>query len=140
MTQDSKPGRRRHIVLIEDNAGDVFLIKRALERNAIECDLTLFEDGEAALKALSMDADNPIQPDLILLDLNLPRRDGREVLRVAREQPSLAGTPIAVITSSFSARDREEALRLGATRYIHKPTNFAEFLDDVGGAIVALLG
>jgi CheY-like chemotaxis protein len=140
MPKDTEVKRLPRIVLIEDNAGDVFLIKHALERNSIECELVRYEDGEAAMKALSASAETSVHADLILLDLNLPRRDGREILRVAKEHPALARTPIAVITSSFSATDREEALKGGAARYIHKPSSLAGFVDDVGSAIKALLG
>ncbi len=124
--------------MIEDNAGDVFLVQRALKKGVVAHELTRFEDGEAALKAFAGQIEIR-RPDLILLDLNLPRRDGREVLKALRENPTLAGTPVAVITSSFASRDRDEAMALGADRYIHKPSDLNAFLAAIISVVNELL-
>ncbi len=128
-----------HIILIEDNPGDVYLIMRALAAHQIDCVMTRFNDGEDALAALKGSEGRVLPPDLILLDLNLPRLDGRQVLTAARQDPLLADVPIAVVTSSFSPRDRDDALGLGADRYVHKPSQLQDFLQAVGEAVKELL-
>jgi len=130
-----------HIVLIEDNPGDVFLIMRALASEHIDCVMTRFNDGEDALSGLKSSAGSGgmVVPDLILLDLNLPRVDGRQVLTAVRQNAALAQVPIAVVTSSFSPRDRDDALTLGADRYVQKPTHLQDFLQTIGSAVRELL-
>jgi CheY-like chemotaxis protein len=121
------------ILMIEDNAGDVYLVEKALQQRQIRYELTRYVDGEQAIRALA--ADDGIVPDLILLDLNLPRREGFDVLRTIRGKPALVGVPVAVLTSSPAARDRHRIALLGAERYIHKPATLEEFIDQVGHAI-----
>ena len=113
------------ILLAEDNPADVYLIEEALREHKVPFRITVAEDGEAAM---AMVASGEVQPDLILLDLNMPKRSGGEVLTHIRAQPHCRTTPVIVLTSSDSPADREEALRLGATSYIRKPTGLDEFL------------
>jgi two-component system, chemotaxis family, response regulator Rcp1 len=124
------------ILLAEDNPADVYLIEEALREHQVPFEITVAEDGEAAI---AMIMTGKVKPDLILLDLNMPRRSGGEVLTMLREQPHCSALPVIVLTSSDSPSDREEALRLGATSYIRKPTGLDEFLQ-IGGAIKQLLG
>jgi two-component system, chemotaxis family, response regulator Rcp1 len=124
------------ILLAEDNPADVYLIEEALREHQVPFQITVAEDGEAAI---AMIAAGDVHPDLILLDLNMPKRSGGEVLTHLREQPHCRTTPVIVLTSSDSPADREEALRLGATSYIRKPTGLDEFLQ-IGAAIKRLLG
>jgi DNA-binding response OmpR family regulator len=119
------------ILLAEDNSGDIFLVRRALVKQHIHCDLIIIDDGEAAMRYLdSVDASQEPHdcPDLILLDLNLPKRSGSQILERLKDSPSCRNVPVIVLTSSDSPRDRMEALRLGAAHYFCKPTDLAEFM------------
>jgi two-component system, chemotaxis family, response regulator Rcp1 len=128
---------RYTVLLAEDNPGDVFLVRRALEKQGLDVNLVIVEDGQAALQFIERaDADPAIDcPDLILLDLNLPRASGNRVLTRLRQSPRCATTPIIVITSSDSPLDKESASRLGANEYFQKPVDLAGFMQI--GRIVA---
>jgi DNA-binding response OmpR family regulator len=126
------------VVLIEDNPGDVYLVELALKSHQIDCQLVHFENGEDALKSM-LETDKVHLPDLILLDLNLPRLDGKQVIQRVREHAALVTIPIAVLTSSHSPRDYDDVMKLGATRYIQKPTRLQECLNTIGGAVKELL-
>lgn len=125
------------ILLVEDNPGDVGLLEKTLERRLIPYEITRYEDGEQALRALS--TQNCFVPDLILLDLNLPRRDGFDVLREVRRRPSLVGVPVGILTSSEAVTDRHRVALIGAERYIHKSPFLDQFQEEVGNAIEELL-
>jgi CheY-like chemotaxis protein len=118
------------VLVVEDNRGDVFLVERAVEFHKLPVKLTVVDDGEQALKFLeAVDADeNQPCPSLVLLDLNLPKRPGNEVLRRMRSSGRCREVPVIVLTSSDSAGDRKMATELGATRYFRKPTSYDEFL------------
>lgn len=131
-------GTAVRIFLVEDNAPDVILIREALHAQKISYRLQCCADGEEAIRALS-DAETLLVPDLIVLDLNLPRIGGFDVLRWVRSEPSLSRVPVAILTSSQSAQDRQLAENLGATAFISKPPNLADFLTKVGSALVELL-
>jgi two-component system, chemotaxis family, response regulator Rcp1 len=123
------------ILLAEDNPADVYLIEEALREHQVTYHITVAEDGEAAM---SMVTSGQIEPDIVLLDLNMPKRSGGEVLdRIRREVKR--DIPVIILTSSDSPSDREEALRLGATCYIRKPTGLDEFLE-IGATIRRLAG
>lgn len=124
------------ILLAEDNPADVYLIEEALREHDVAYEIAVAEDGEAAI---SMISDGRIKPDIILLDLNMPKRSGGEVLTRLRQDGSCKKVPVIVLTSSDSPADREEALRLGATCYIRKPTGLDEFLA-IGASIKELVG
>ena len=124
MTQD-----KVNIVLAEDNPGDVFLIRRALDGQQLSYELLVAKDGEDAIAYVTEAAAGTRRIDLLLLDLNLPRRDGREVLTRLRSHSNLAATPVILLTSSDSPQDRESCLALGANRYFHKPSNLAAFME-----------
>ena len=115
------------IVLVEDNDGDVFLVRRALNRNAVPYELRLARNGEDALQIVAENGEGQ-RPDIFILDLNLPRFSGGEVLTRIRENPAFDTTPVMVLTSSDSARDRVRALELGADRYFSKPTDLATYM------------
>jgi len=118
------------ILLVEDNPGDVDLTKEALESAKVCNRLHVVEDGEQALDFLfrrGQYADVP-RPDLILLDLNLPKRDGREVLEEIRADGDLTGIPIVILTTSQADEDITRAYRLHANCYITKPVSFTQFL------------
>jgi DNA-binding response OmpR family regulator len=105
------------VVLVEDNAGDAFLLEKALQARHIAYELTRYEDGEQAVRALS--SERYPAPDLILLDLNLPGREGFDVLRTVRMRPGLVGVPVGILTSSDAERDRHRVSLIAAERYIH---------------------
>jgi CheY-like chemotaxis protein len=134
MNNSSLPKR---IVLVEDNPGDVFLIREALRVQNITFELVCYGDVPEAIEGLCDDS-APV-PDVILLDWNLPKGEGIDVLRAIRSVPRLASVPVAIVTSSESPFDEERALRHRVSGYIHKAPNLAEFLRQVGGAVNALL-
>lgn len=128
------------LVLVEDNPVDVLLVGRAMEVNQVPATLLPFEDGEAAVRYLEEVESDPNKPcpGMLLLDLNLPKRPGVEILRWARSSRRCKSLPILVLTSSDSPQDRETAARLGANRYFRKPISYHEFLK-VGELINELL-
>jgi len=115
------------IILAEDNDGDIFLVKRALKQSAVPFEMRVAHNGEDAL--LLMDDLSAQHPDVIVLDLNLPRLSGAHVLSQIRANPKFNHTPVIILTSSDSARDRIHALELGADRYFCKPSELNRFMD-----------
>ena len=118
------------ILLAEDNDGDVFLVRRALEKRGLVHELTVARNGEEALNLLNHSEQGPEAEalNLILLDLNLPKIDGIQVLSRIRKAEVLRGTPVIVLTSSDSPKDRESALAMGANAYFRKPTDLVSFM------------
>ena len=138
----SEVSTRPHIVLIEDNPSDVYLIKLALEESGLAFEMTNFQSGADALLAFSPIAgstNDPLVPDLILLDLNTPCSDGFGVLAGIKGNPGLSDVLVAILTSSASPADKDQAALLGATTYIQKPTQLTAFLDGVGSTVKDLL-
>jgi CheY-like chemotaxis protein len=141
--------RKTRILLAEDNDGDVFLVRRALEKRGLSHELVVAHNGEEALIWLDAHADGHTRPfdnnehgdapDLILLDLNLPRVDGGQLLSHIRKSDSFSRTPVIVLTSSDSPKDRQMAMELGANLYFRKPTDLASFMD-LGRIIEETLG
>ena len=127
-----------HIVLVEDNPGDVMLVELALKENGVPFELTQFNSGLEALKALSAPSANAFIPDAILPDLNTPKSDGFEVLIQLRRSPRLSQVPIAILTSSKARSDKHRA-GLQNVRYIEKPSQLADFLATVGQAVKEML-
>lgn len=118
-------------MLVEDNGADVFLVEQAIEFHQVPVRLVVAEDGEAAcdyFERADTDASTPC-PAILLLDLNLPKRSGTEVLEQVRKSRKCGSIPIIVLTSSDSPEDRQRAARLGADRYFRKPTSYREFLE-----------
>ena len=123
------PARTQNILLVEDNPADVGLVREALEEHASACELIVITDGESAIEFLRDVAGKGTQgPDLIVLYLNLPRRTGREVLEFIRSSSKFTEVPIVILSSSDGRKDRDDATRLGATRYIRKPSRLEEFI------------
>ena len=121
--------RSAFIALIEDNPDDEALTMRALKRNGIANDIVILRDGVEALDFL-LDAAKPV-PQLVLLDLKLPRIDGLELLKRLRSEPRTQLLPIVILTSSSEERDVIEGYRLGANSYVRKPVDFNEFSEAV---------
>ena len=129
---------KARIVLIEDNLGDVLLFEMALKECGIDFELTHFDNGTEALRALSAPDAIAFVPDAILLDLNTPRSDGFQVLIQLTQSPRLSHVPTAILTSSKASSDKHRAF-LQNTRYIQKPSQLAEFLATVGQAVREML-
>jgi CheY-like chemotaxis protein len=125
------------LVLIEDNPADVLLVREAIRESGLSVELICYPDVPEAITALSNETD-PL-PDAILIDLNLPRGEGMTVIKALRTSGRLREVPLAILTSSQSPRDLEQAQELHVCRYIHKPSTLQLFLDRVGGAISELL-
>ena len=128
------------ILAVEDNKADVFLIRQALLEAQIESQLEVLNDGEKAIQFVAR-ADEDISipvPDLILLDLNLPRKSGVEILDGIRRSRRLGATKVLVVTSSDSERDSQQVFQLGVDGYFKKPSNYAAFMK-LGGVIRELL-
>jgi CheY-like chemotaxis protein len=114
----------------EDNPGDVYLVRRALEAARITIPLHIAADGEEAyhfIDELEREATG-VCPRLVLLDLNMPRRSGQEVLTHLRQSEKMAAAPVIIVTSSDSPVDREELARLGANDYFCKPSTYEEYM------------
>lgn len=127
---------RKIILLVEDNPDDVLLTRRALHKNHILNELVVAEDGVEALDYLfgqgaHAGRDLRDQPQVILLDIKLPRLDGIEVLRRIRANESTRLLPVVILTSSREERDRLETYSLGANSYIRKPVDFQQFMEAV---------
>ena len=118
------------VLLIEDNPGDIQLTKIALEDNKMNVNLSVAEDGVEALAFLRKEGNyvNAPHPDLVLLDLNLPRKDGREVLAEMKADPILRRIPVVILTTSQAEEDVLRAYNLCANCYITKPVDFDQFV------------
>ncbi|MEN3361113.1 MAG: hypothetical protein V7637_5095 [Mycobacteriales bacterium] len=117
------------ILLVEDNPDDVTLTLRALKRNNIRNEVKVAEDGEQALDFLLPSAGEAVKPALILLDVNLPKLGGLDVLRRLRDDRRTATLPVVVLTTSNEERDIIESYRLGANSYVRKPVVFGDFVE-----------
>lgn len=118
------------ILLVEDNPGDVRLTREALREGKVRNNLYVASDGVEALAFLRREGEyaNAVRPDLILLDLNLPRKDGREVLEDIKADPSLRYIPVVVLTSSQAEQDILRAYDLHANCYVSKPVDLDQFI------------
>jgi two-component system, chemotaxis family, response regulator Rcp1 len=123
-------GRAIEILLVEDNPGDVRLIQEALRDGKVWNNPHVVTDGEAALDFVyrrGQHKDAP-RPDMVLLDLNLPKKDGREVLAVIKSDPELKRIPVVVLTTSKEEEDVLRAYNLAANCYVTKPVEFDQFM------------
>jgi CheY-like chemotaxis protein len=116
------------ILLAEDNRADVYLVRSSLKKHGIAHRLIVVEDGEDAIRLIEGVDSGILAVGLILLDLNLPKRSGREILQRLRDSHSGTDIPVIVITSSDSQTDRVEMTSLGAQAYFRKPSRLEEFL------------
>jgi two-component system response regulator len=121
------------ILLVEDNPADVALTEEALQDSKMLNNLTVVNDGAEAMEFLHREGkyQSAPRPDLILLDLNLPKKTGREVLEEIRADPSLTYIPVVIMTVSKDEKDIYETYRLHANCYITKPVRFEEFMEIV---------
>jgi chemotaxis family two-component system response regulator Rcp1 len=128
---DIRATRPVEILLVEDNAGDVLLTEEALQEAKILNRLSVVRDGIDALEFLRRQGRHAAapRPDLILLDLNLPRKDGREVLAEIKADPALHRIPVVVLTTSAAQEDVLKSYDLHANCYISKPVDLGRFLE-----------
>jgi CheY-like chemotaxis protein len=116
-----------HILHVEDSEADIEFTRDACDETGCVAKFTIVRDGAAALAHVQQIlAGTTAKPDLIILDLNLPKVSGHGVLASLRQQPELANTPIIVLTSTANPLERDQSLRLGATAHLTKPTGFQE--------------
>ena len=130
MNHNSTDWRPIEILLIEDNPGDVDLTKEALQEAKVRNRLHVVDDGAKAVDFLYKRgeyADVP-RPDIILLDLNLPKKDGRQVLEEIKADPQLAEIPVVILTTSQAEEDILRSYQLHANCYITKPVDFKQFM------------
>jgi CheY-like chemotaxis protein len=123
-------GRAIEILLVEDNPGDVRLTIEGLKEAKVRNNLHVARDGVEALEFLRRQAQfsDAVRPDLILLDLNLPRIDGREVLAEVKSDPDLKTIPVVVLTTSSAEQDILHSYQLQANCYITKPVDLEQFI------------
>jgi CheY-like chemotaxis protein len=123
-------GQPIEVLLVEDDPGDVLLIQEAFAFNKVHNNLNIVSDGEQALAYLRREGDyaEATRPDLVLLDLNLPRKDGREVLQEAKGDDGLRTIPIVVLTTSEAEEDVLRSYQLHANAYVTKPVDFECFV------------
>ena len=126
-------GKQSVILLVEDDPGDQELARRASEVAGLRAELRVASDGAEALDYLQQreryapPGDAP-RPDLVLLDLNMPRMDGRELLRHMRADPQLVSVPVVVLTTSDQRSDIAECYKLGCNSYVTKPADLTDFV------------
>ncbi|MCK4764989.1 MAG: response regulator [Candidatus Aminicenantes bacterium] len=128
--------KKKIIVLIEDNEDDEKLTLRAMKKNNILNEVVVLRDGEEAInyifgKGRYVGKDTMEAPQVILLDLNLPKINGLEILKRIRENEKTRLYPVVILTSSNSEKDMVESYKLGANSYIRKPVDFDQFMESV---------
>ncbi|HEY9073841.1 MAG TPA: response regulator [Desulfobaccales bacterium] len=119
--------------MVEDNPGDVRLTIEALKEGKVRNNLFIVEDGEQAMKYLRREEpyQEATRPDLVLLDLNLPKKNGREVLAEIKDDPELKRIPVVILTVSTAEQDILKSYNLHANCYITKPVNLERFIEVV---------
>jgi CheY-like chemotaxis protein len=125
----ARPGSAIELLIVEDDPGDVLLTREALAGSSIPHNLRVVEDGEAAIAYLRQTGvhKDALRPDLVLLDLNLPRLDGREVLAQVKADPALATIPVIVLTTSGAHEDVVRTYELHVNAYVTKPVDLENF-------------
>lgn len=142
------PARPIEVLLVEDDPGDVLMTREAFEDNKVHNRLTVVTNGVDALAYLRKEREyaDVATPDLVLLDLNLPRMDGREVLAAIKSEEALRHIPVVVLTTSEAEEDVLRSYRLHANAYVTKPVDFEQFItvvrqiDDFFVSVVRLPG
>ena len=126
----NRTAKQIEILLVEDNEGDVGLVEEVFQEAKIVNNLSVAEDGEEAMLFLRKEGkfSNVPSPDIILLDLNLPGKDGREVLKEIKEDFELRRIPVVILTTSKAEEDILKSYNLHANSYITKPVDFDQFI------------
>lgn len=130
MNSHSGPGTPIDVLLVEDDPGDVLMTQEAFDEHKVGNRLTVVSDGAEALAYLRREGRyaDAVRPDLVLLDLNLPRRDGREVLEEIKNDAELCQIPVVVLTTSQADEDILRSYQLHANAYVTKPVDFERFI------------
>jgi CheY-like chemotaxis protein len=133
MTQPFEGQREIEVLLVEDDPGDVLMTREAFQDYKVHNQLHVVNDGEQAMAFLRQEGDyaGRPRPDLVLLDLNLPRMDGRQVLHAIKSDPELSSIPVVVLTTSEAEDDVLRSYSLHANAYVTKPVDFERFIDVV---------
>jgi two-component system response regulator len=133
MLSTNKIQQNQAILLVEDNPDDVLITKRALSKGKISNALYVVNNGEEAIRFLRKEGDykGVCTPALVLLDLNMPKMDGFQVLKEVKNDENLRSIPIIVLTTSDRDRDIDDAYNLGCNSYIVKPVSFENFIKTV---------
>jgi len=118
----------RAILLAEDNPGDVYLVRQALIEHRVDAELFVAQNGDEWTALLERVGRDVPRPDLLLMDLNIPRIDGRELFRCVRAHPLCADVPLVVVSSSDSVKDRVWTNEFRVARYFRKPSDYDAFL------------
>jgi chemotaxis family two-component system response regulator Rcp1 len=126
----------RRLLVVEDNPTDALLLRRALTEHGVDYEMVVVGDGEEAIEYL--EKCKGAKPELIIVDLNLPKEDGIEVLKVYRYSPSFIETQMVILTSSDSPSERQRAEIIGVDAYLRKPIELDAFLA-LGGTLKKLL-
>jgi CheY-like chemotaxis protein len=131
---------KAQLLLVEDNPADVELVEEALAEAALDCGLSVVRDGRQAIDFIEHleAADEQCCPDLVLLDLNLPKVSGEEVLNRMRSSPRFRLAKVLIISSSDITSDKERLIRLGANEYFHKPSSLKQYME-LGPKVRAML-
>ncbi len=127
------------IVVVEDSLPDVMLLGEALREQSILYELIHYRDGVEAVAKLNDPAELSVPPHLIVLDLNMPKMGGLELLANLRKTNMFDQIPIAILTSSLQPEEQAAAQKLGADRFIRKPVDLYDYLREVGGTLRDLL-
>ncbi len=132
--------KQKSILIVEDDPDDIYLISEAVDECQLDAHIFIVQDGEELLDFLEHQGkfvsieDYPI-PDLILLDLNMPRKDGREALREIKQKHELRSIPVVILTTSNASKDLENMYALGASGFVTKPSSFTglkETIEKIG--------
>jgi CheY-like chemotaxis protein len=117
------------LLVVEDSPADVFLVKEAMKEEGLGCHVEVADDGETAIEILDrVDDGSKSAPNLLLLDINVPRQTGTEVLERLRRSPRCGTTPVVMMSTSDEPAERQRAFALGATEYFRKPSTLSEFM------------
>jgi CheY-like chemotaxis protein len=120
-------GEKNRLLVIEDNPADVDLLRRALAGAKLDCQMTVVDDGALAMALFRPGAATPV-PDLAIVDLNLPKHGGIEIIAEMRANPKFAAVPVVILSSSSSPSDRSKIEKFQVRRYIVKPADLDEFM------------
>lgn len=131
---------KHRVLLVEDNPADADLVEEALEEAQLDCELRVMRNGQQAIELIESLESGGVQemPDLVLLDLNLPKVTGDVVLERVRSSPRCREAKVFIISSSDAPADRERAMKLGAIGYFRKSSNLADFMK-IGPRVRAIL-
>jgi CheY-like chemotaxis protein len=132
--------KRPFVLLVEDNQADADLVEEAFAEAKIDCHLSILRDGAQAIAFIErLDSGlSQARPDLVLLDLNLPKVGGEAVLERVRSSPACKGVKVIVVSSSDAPSDRKRVMELGANEYFRKPSSLEQFME-FGPKVLALL-